>query len=187
MCWEIRRRRSLTSTKLSFQITQEETKLRKAYAALGEAYYKDHCGDMPETYAILAADVAEARERLERLTCDKQILKNQKRCTSCGAWMANEDRFCGKCGAENEILKNDPEPETAKEAAKEAATEEIFEEEEPKTETVQARDHSTGRSCGRGDGVSFLSCICKSRIILLSGMRTEVIIRINNTSRRKSL
>ena len=125
------------STKLSFQITQEETKLRKAYAALGEAYYKDHCGDMPETYAILAADVAEARERLESLTRDKQILKNQKRCTSCGAWMANEDRFCGKCGAENEIPKNDPEPETAKEAAKEAATEEIFEEEEPKTETVQ--------------------------------------------------
>ena len=115
------------------RVLGNKTKLRKAYAALGEAYYKDHCGDMPETYAILAADVAEARERLESLTRDKQILKNQKRCTSCGAWMANEDRFCGKCGAENEILKNGPEPETAKEAA----TEEIFEEEEPKTETVQ--------------------------------------------------
>lgn len=121
------------STKLSFQITQEETKLRKAYAALGEAYYKDHIGDMPEAYAILAADVAEAKERLESLTRDKQILRNQKRCTSCGAWMANEDRFCGKCGAENEVLKNDPEPE----AAEEAATEEIFEEEEPKAEAAE--------------------------------------------------
>ncbi len=99
------------STKLSIQINQEEARLKKAYAALGEAYYKDHTADMPEQYAVLAADVREAEERLNSLTKDKQILKNQKRCTNCGAWMANEDKFCGKCGAENEVLVKEPEPE----------------------------------------------------------------------------
>ena len=59
---------------------------------------------MPEQYAVYAVDIRESAARLESLTKDKQVLKNQKRCTSCGAWIPNEDRFCGKCGAENEIL-----------------------------------------------------------------------------------
>lgn len=100
------------STKLSFQITQEETKLKKAYAALGQAYYADHAEDMPEQYAVYAADVKESLDRLNALTKDKQILKNQKLCASCGAVMPNEDKFCGKCGAENEVLvKEEPEAE----------------------------------------------------------------------------
>ena len=70
---------------------------------------------MPEKYAVSAADIKECADRLESLTKDKQILKNQKHCTSCGAWMPNEDRFCGKCGAENEILVKEPEPEAEEE------------------------------------------------------------------------
>ena len=46
---------------------------------------------------------------------EKQILKNQKRCAKCGAVMPNEDKFCGKCGAENEILVKE-EPEVQEEA-----------------------------------------------------------------------
>lgn len=103
------------STKLSLQISQEEAKLKKAYAALGEAFYNEHKDDMPEKYAVYAADIKECADRLESLTKDKQILKNQKHCTSCGAWMPNEDRFCGKCGAENEILVKEPEPEAEEE------------------------------------------------------------------------
>ena len=95
------------ATKISFQINQEEVKLKKAYMALGEAYYKDHAEDMPEAYAMLAADIKNSKEQLENLIKDKQILTNQKQCTSCGAWMANEDRFCGKCGAENEVAGKD--------------------------------------------------------------------------------
>ncbi len=97
------------STRLSIQISQEETRLSKAYAALGEAYYRDHKKEMPEEYAVFAADIENCRARLESLKTDKNILKNQKKCTSCGAWMANEDRFCGKCGAENEVLSNEAE------------------------------------------------------------------------------
>ena len=92
------------TAKLSLQISQEEARLKKAYEALGEAYYKNHENDMPEQYAVYAVDIRESAARLESLTKDKQVLKNQKRCTSCGAWIPNEDRFCGKCGAENEIL-----------------------------------------------------------------------------------
>ncbi len=97
------------STKLCLQISQEETKLKKAYEALGEAYFKNHESDMPEPYAVYAADIRECAARLDSLTKDKQILKNQKQCTSCGAWMPNEDRFCGKCGAENDILAKEAE------------------------------------------------------------------------------
>ena len=75
------------TTKLSLQISQEEAKLKKAYEALGEAYFKNHENDMPEPYAVYAADIRECAARLESLTKDKQILKNQKRCASCGAWM----------------------------------------------------------------------------------------------------
>lgn len=101
------------AAKLSLQISQEEAKLKKAYEALGEAYFKNHEDDMPEQYAVYAADIRECAARLESLTKDKQILKNQKRCTSCGAWIPNEDRFCGKCGAENEILTKEADPEAA--------------------------------------------------------------------------
>ncbi len=103
------------STKLSLQISQEEAKVKKAYAALGEAFYGDHSEDMPEQYAIYAADVKECLDRLNALKKDKQILKNQKRCVKCGALMPNEDKFCGKCGAENEILVKDEEPEEKEE------------------------------------------------------------------------
>ena len=105
------------STKLSFQISQEEAKLKKAYAALGQAYYEVSADDMPEQYAVYAADIKECIDRMEALTKDKQILKNQKRCVKCGAVMPNEDRFCGKCGAENEVLVKE-EPEVQEEATK---------------------------------------------------------------------
>ncbi len=108
------------ATKLSFQISQEATKLRKAYAALGKAYYADHADDMPEQYAVYAADVKESIDRLDSLAKDRQILRNQKRCVNCGALMPNEDRFCGKCGAENEVLVKEerPEPEESAEEQK---------------------------------------------------------------------
>ncbi|MCI8465975.1 MAG: zinc ribbon domain-containing protein [Lachnospiraceae bacterium] len=100
-----------STTKLSIQISQEEARLKKAYEALGEAYFKNHEEDMPEQYAVYGADIREAAARLDSLMKEKQILKNQKRCVSCGAWIPNEDRFCGKCGAENEILEKEAEAE----------------------------------------------------------------------------
>ena len=75
---------------------------------------------MPEPYAVYAVDIRESAARLESLTKDKWILKNQKQCTSCGAWIPNEDRFCGKCGAENEILVRNAKSGEAEEAAEEA-------------------------------------------------------------------
>lgn len=90
--------------KLNLQITQEEARLKKGFEVLGEAYFKNHENDMPEQYAVYAADIRESSARLDSLRKDKQILKNQKCCVNCGAWIPNEDRFCGKCGAENEIL-----------------------------------------------------------------------------------
>ena len=111
------------AAKLSLQISQEEARLRRAYEALGEAYFKNHEDDMPEPYAVYAVDIRESAARLESLTKDKWILKNQKQCTSCGAWIPNEDRFCGKCGAENEILVRNAKSGEAESAAEEAAEE----------------------------------------------------------------
>ncbi len=108
------------AAKLSLQISQEEARLRRAYEALGEAYFKNHEDDMPEPYAVYAVDIRESAARLESLTKDKWILKNQKQCTSCGAWIPNEDRFCGKCGAENEILVRNAKSGEAEETAEEA-------------------------------------------------------------------
>ena len=116
------------TAKLSLQISQEEARLKKAYEALGKAYFKNHEDDMPEQYAVYGADIRESAARLESLTKDKQILKNQKRCTSCGAWIPNEDRFCRKCGAENEIL------------VKEAETGEMEPEEAEDTEQTEEAD-----------------------------------------------
>ena len=109
------------TAKLNLQIAQEEARLKKAYEALGEAYFKNHEDDMPEQYAVYAVDIRESAARLDSLTKDKQILKNQKRCGSCGAWMPNEDRFCGKCGAENEILAKGTEAAEQAEPEAEAA------------------------------------------------------------------
>ena len=119
------------TAKLTLQIAQEDARLKQSYEALGEAYFKNHEDDMPEQYAVYAVDIRESAARLDSLTKDKQILKNQKRCGSCGAWMPNEDRFCGKCGAENEILAKGTE---AKEAGPEA---EAAEQAEPEAEAAE--------------------------------------------------
>ena len=125
------------AAKLSLQISQEEARLTKAYEALGEAYFKDHEDDMPEPYAVYAVDIRESAARLESLTKDKRILKNQKQCTSCGAWIPNEDRFCGKCGAENEVLVKEEE---SKEAAPEGAAAETEGAETESTETEKTSE-----------------------------------------------
>lgn len=93
------------STKLSFQITQEEAKLKTAFAALGEAFYKNNLDDMPEEYAALVADIKASKEKLAALTEDKETVSNKKRCAKCGAWMPKEDTFCGKCGTVNEVAE----------------------------------------------------------------------------------
>ena len=104
------------AARLSLQITQEESRLSRAFAALGEAYYRDHKDDMPEGYGALAADIEASAARLESLKQEKQILKNQKRCERCGAWMLADDRFCGKCGADNERNAGEDENKTTEEA-----------------------------------------------------------------------
>ncbi len=129
------------TAKLSLQISQEEARLKKAYEALGEAYFKNHENDMPEQYAVYAVDIRESAARLDSLMKDRQILKNQKRCSSCGAWMPNEDRFCGKCGAENEILVRETEAgEVKPEETKETETTEANRKEGNPSEAMEEED-----------------------------------------------
>lgn len=126
------------TAKLNLQIAQEEARLKKAYEALGEAYFKNHENDMPEQYAVYAVDIRESAARLDSLMKDKQILKNQKRCAKCGAWMPNEDRFCGKCGAENEILVKETKAKEARTEEAETETEEAGQEETAEQEAEEA-------------------------------------------------
>lgn len=114
------------STKLSIQIAQEEGKLKNAYAALGEAFFKNNEKAMPAEYAVFAADIQEALDKLAVLKNDKRTVTNQKQCVKCGAWMHNDDVYCGKCGAVNEIA---PEPEAAPAETEEVVEEDIFVEE----------------------------------------------------------
>lgn len=132
------------STKISVQITQEETNLKKAYETLGKAFYDNNGGSLPEEYAQYAAEIARITDLIGSLKKDKQVVTNKKYCVSCGAVMANEDVYCGKCGAKN------PVAEAAAEAAAEFEAEAVEEPEagaEEPAEEKPAEEPEKAETC----------------------------------------
>ena len=86
------------SAKISYNISDAENTLNKAFAELGKKIYnsKDALGDLDidgelEAIEFLIQKVNSEKEKLS-------AVKSTTDCTSCGAKVDKNDEFCKKCG-----------------------------------------------------------------------------------------
>jgi len=86
--------------KLQTQISVEKNKLKGLYTDLGKAYYENPEDENVAAYKDAIDAVKEVIAGYEK---DLANMKGLKICTGCGASMAKEVLFCGKCGTRNEI------------------------------------------------------------------------------------
>lgn len=100
--------------KTNLKITNEERELNDLYLEIGKLYYKNNsdspcCDKMKELFD----KVAEKEAAVEELKNKVRAIKGVVICPTCGAEVADENTFCGKCGTKIER----PEPvETVSEA-----------------------------------------------------------------------
>lgn len=112
--------------KANLKISGEERALNDLFLEIGKTYYENN-KDNPccDTMAELFEKVAEKNESIAALKNQVRIIKGVAICDNCGAEVALENDFCGKCGSK--IIKPEPVPEV---------TEEVIDHEE----TIEAAD-----------------------------------------------
>ena len=106
-----RTREGLENTRLSADLYSLRGDLERQYTALGEAYFKAQLSG-EEVPQELFSRAKATYDRIEELTAQRE---NRVRCPACGAYQAEDARFCSKCGRRM--------PEEAPEVADDASDE----------------------------------------------------------------
>lgn len=102
--------------KANIKIASEERTLTDIYTEMGKLYYEKHKDDpCCETMTELCAKAGEKLESIEELKKQVRTLKGVNICANCGAEVALDNDFCGKCGAK--VEKPAPAAEPAKECS----------------------------------------------------------------------
>ena len=128
---------------IALDIQEREGAIRKLYQDLGQAYYHAHKDDENPEYEQID-EIKAAFEEIGELKAAKDGIRGIRRCTECGAAIADDANFCSSCGAkcedpepevyEGKVVDSDKAEETAEADAEDApVAEEAFEDEE-KTE-----------------------------------------------------
>ena len=84
--------------RLKQKLASEESKLKEAYRAIGELYYREHEGEMDPEYIVHFEHVGEARAAIEDYQAQINDLRGVQTCPACGASVEAEAAYCGKCG-----------------------------------------------------------------------------------------
>jgi len=95
----------IEEAKLRFQIASENDKISEKLEEIGAAVYEDFkTGN--SNYADFE-DLCKEIEECETSVCEMRNkileMKKLKQCAVCGTEISREDRYCSKCGAEQEI------------------------------------------------------------------------------------
>lgn len=103
------------TAKLKSQIALEKGKLTDLFAELGKAFYEN---PEDENIAALKDSITASKELIAGY--EKQLIdqKGLDVCPNCGATIAKDVLFCGKCGSK--IERPEPVAEAAEEAAEPA-------------------------------------------------------------------
>ena len=132
------------TAKITLDIQERESAIRKLYQDLGQAYYHAHKDDENPEYEQIT-DIKAVFEEIGELKSAKDGIRGIRRCPKCGAAVAEDANFCPSCGAkcekpepevyEGEVVDAEEETdETTKDETEEkTVTEEAFEDED-KTE-----------------------------------------------------
>lgn len=100
---EIAKRTSeaITHTKLSFAITQAQSKIQDVYTEIGESLYAQHVNgtDIDESLVPYFEQLDKLNEEIDSLNSKRAELLNTLQCSECGAFNATDAVFCSKCGS----------------------------------------------------------------------------------------
>lgn len=79
-------------------ITEQKKVIRKAYASIGEQYYKEHVDAGQHEYEVEFEIIGEANARLKELYVELNSLKKVRVCPDCGTDVSVESVYCNRCG-----------------------------------------------------------------------------------------
>lgn len=117
--------------KINSAIKQDEKKIKDAYYQIGQKYVELHAEDPEEGIAELMEIIKQAQAEIEENKKKLDELKAKNVCPSCGAKVAEGNKFCPACGA---TLVTEEAVEEAAEVAEEAVEKAAEVAEEVKTE-----------------------------------------------------
>ncbi len=119
-------------TKLSGQISSEESKIKEAYLAIGKRYFEENMGEVSDAYINDFTIINEAKARISELQEQIKTIKGVFSCPNCGAEVTTESVFCSSCGAKIEAPLHREEAPVVEDPIK---TEETKSAEETNSET----------------------------------------------------
>lgn len=88
--------------KLNGLILEEERKMNKYYAQIGEKYMELYGESSEEPFTSFIKKVNDSKLNIKKYKSDIKTLKNVKTCSSCGATFTGDAAFCVSCGEKQE-------------------------------------------------------------------------------------
>ena len=98
-------------TKINFQISAEEDKIKKSYTEIGRIYYDENAANATGRIAELCSLITLSTDAIEDLHEKINEAKNIVICQKCGKEVDNSNKFCNSCGAPIQFVT--PAPEAA--------------------------------------------------------------------------
>lgn len=103
------------TTKLNGQIAIKKTEAERLYGEIGKAFFAIRAGRSQESDELeqLCLQVEKLDDEIAQLQKQIDVIRQVRRCKSCGEVSPNTSRFCGACGArfEDEPKTEAPAPE----------------------------------------------------------------------------
>lgn len=97
--------------RLNSAIAEEEKKISKMYANLGELYYNAHCKDAQAEGMELIEQINDLFAQIDRQREEIKQIKGVTKCPNCGADIPAEAAFCNACGAKVQTAAAQATPE----------------------------------------------------------------------------
>ncbi len=98
------------AAKLNSQVNDQLKAIQELYGKLGEQYFQLHGGEPEEGLSELCTRIKAAKEELEALQLELQVLKNVKLCPACGHENTGDAKFCAQCSVPlPELPKREPQ------------------------------------------------------------------------------
>lgn len=95
----------IEEAKLRMQIASENDKISEKLEQIGAAVYEDFKSGNTNysDFEDLCKEIEESEVSVEEMRNKILEMKKLKRCAVCDTEMSREDRYCSKCGAEQEV------------------------------------------------------------------------------------
>ncbi len=94
-------------TKINVEIKSEEDKIKKIYTDIGEKVCENYNVDdeIFDGFEELYNRVQDSKAKIHKLNDRALEIKNIKLCNTCSEKLSEDNLYCDKCGARQEVIK----------------------------------------------------------------------------------